>query len=162
MQTSSRARSDSLSSASSGSSSTLAYAEETSTVRTTRQKIDRRPASTWWAKPKSSMSYAELFCSLAATPESMHELKPETLDRGPMPTQSVARENLFIVTRSAAPFLLQSLSYWLFPGEFRESSENLADFPRLQMARRAGVPRLPRLVHRICAMHGPTHDTVLH
>jgi hypothetical protein len=63
------------------------------------------------------MTTAEKICNLATCPTSMHELKDEDVDRGPIPTQSTLRENFFIVTRGMVPIALQALSYWAFPSE---------------------------------------------
>lgn len=78
----------------------------TGNPRTTRQLKDWRPVSTFYRKSwcvqsstmaplrwltrfhsRKQMSFAELVCFQAVCPEELHELKPESLDRGPLPTQ---------------------------------------------------------------------------
>lgn len=113
-----RAPSPTLSDASTSSSdSPITYATAAAPKKATRQAKDWRPPSTFYLKPFSEMTTAERICNLATCPESMHELKDEDLDRGPVPTQSVARENLFILSRGMIPLVLQGLSYWAFPSE---------------------------------------------
>lgn len=86
--------------------------------KTTRQKVDRRPVSTFWTKPRSEMTFAERICNLATCPPTMHELKSEDIDRGPVPRQSVLRENVFIITRAIVPLVIHAAAYWLYPGKF--------------------------------------------
>lgn len=113
-----REPSPTLSDASTSSSdSPIKYATGVTPKKATRQAKDWRPPSTFYLKPFSEMTTAERICNLATCPESMHELKDEDLDRGPVPTQSVFRENLFILTRGMLPLVLQGLSYWAFPSE---------------------------------------------
>ncbi|GAA5820816.1 hypothetical protein JCM10212_002099 [Sporobolomyces blumeae] len=83
--------------------------------RTTRQLVDRRPPSTFYLKKKSEMTTAEYLCNLATCPPTLHELKDESLDRGPLPVHPVWRENLFIIRRGLVPLAIQQLSYWAFP-----------------------------------------------
>jgi hypothetical protein len=64
------------------------------------------------------MNPAEFLCSLADCPPTIHELKDEELDRGPMPRHPMWRENMFIITRGMAPIVIQQLAYWAYPGEF--------------------------------------------
>ncbi|BGP40619.1 hypothetical protein JCM10449v2_004581 [Rhodotorula kratochvilovae] len=85
------------------------------TPPTTKQKVDRRPPSTFYLKPLSEMTLAEKICNLATCPTSMHELKPESLDRGPVPRQSALKENVYIVSRALVPLAIQQASHWLFP-----------------------------------------------
>ncbi|BGO91940.1 hypothetical protein NBRC10512_001107 [Rhodotorula toruloides] len=113
-------RRDSSSSSSSEENETpISYATDpskppgTPAPRTTRQKVDRRPPSTFYLKPKSEMTLAERICNLATCPPEMHELKPESLDRGPIPTQSVVKENLYIFSRALAPLAVQQASHSL-------------------------------------------------
>jgi len=88
---------------------------EAPTPRTTKQKVDRRPPSTFYLKDTSQMTLAEQICNLATCPPEMHELKDESLDRGPPPVQPVWRENLFIASRAIVPLALHQLAYWAFP-----------------------------------------------
>lgn len=59
------------------------------------------------------MTLAERICNLATCPPEIHELKPESLDRGPIPTQSVVKENLYIFSRALAPLAVQQASHSL-------------------------------------------------
>ncbi|BGP50918.1 hypothetical protein JCM10450v2_006844 [Rhodotorula kratochvilovae] len=86
-----------------------------STPRTTKQKVDRRPPSTFYMKDRSEMTLAEQICHLATCPPEMHVLKDESIDRGPPPIQPVWRENAFIITRAFVPLLLQQMAYAAFP-----------------------------------------------
>ncbi|GEM07733.1 fatty acid hydroxylase superfamily protein [Rhodotorula toruloides] len=124
-------RRDSSSSTSSEEGETpISYATDpskppgTPAPRTTRQKVDRRPPSTFYLKPRSEMTLAERICNLATCPPEMHELKPESLDRGPVPTQSVMKENLYIGSRALVPLAVQqashSLGYCVELGTFDE------------------------------------------
>lgn len=63
------------------------------------------------------MTVAEKLCNLAVCPPEMHELKEFELDRGPIPTQSLIRENFFILSRALPPLLLQAACYKAFPSE---------------------------------------------
>jgi hypothetical protein len=63
------------------------------------------------------MNPAEFLCDLATCPASIHELKDEELDRGPVPVHSMTQENFFIITRGMAPIVIQQLAYWAFPSE---------------------------------------------
>ncbi|GAA5864158.1 hypothetical protein JCM5353_002844 [Sporobolomyces roseus] len=83
--------------------------------RTTRQKVDRRPPSTFYLKKKSEMNVAEFLCDLATCPTEVHELKDEKMDRGRPPTHPAWRENLFIISRGLAPLVVQQLAYWAYP-----------------------------------------------
>ncbi|CEQ42361.1 SPOSA6832_04159 [Sporobolomyces salmonicolor] len=83
--------------------------------RTTRQKVDRRPPSSFYLKKPSEMTWDERICDLASCPPSMHELKDETLDRGPIPVQPQWKENAFVISHGIVPIALQQLSYWAFP-----------------------------------------------
>ncbi|KDE04590.1 hypothetical protein MVLG_04970 [Microbotryum lychnidis-dioicae p1A1 Lamole] len=76
-------------------------------VRTTRQKVDRRPLSDWHLKPFREMTWAERLCKLAAAPEQVHELVPETVDRGPMPTNPWWNDNIFIISRAMIAPVIQ-------------------------------------------------------
>ncbi|ORY77625.1 hypothetical protein BCR35DRAFT_267036 [Leucosporidium creatinivorum] len=119
-QRSSSAGSDASSSAGSSTSDLITYATPAEPMvgpekRTTRQKVDRRPPSTFYLKPFSKMKMAEKVCNLATCPTEMHELKDEELDRGPIPTQSVLRENIFILSRGLVPLAIQAASYYVFP-----------------------------------------------
>ncbi|KAM0752997.1 hypothetical protein T439DRAFT_286401 [Meredithblackwellia eburnea MCA 4105] len=82
---------------------------------TTRKGKDYRPVSTFYLKPWKEMTHYERVCDLATCPESMHKVKDEGLNRGPVPRQSVLRENAFILSRGLIPILIQSASYWAFP-----------------------------------------------
>lgn len=123
-----RSNSATGSDASTTSSSPVTYADEASSasgesiiedvpVRTTRQKKDWRPKSTFFKKKLSQMTWHEKLCILADTPASIHELKDENLDRGPVPRQGTLRENLFILTRACLPLVVQAASYAAFPSE---------------------------------------------
>jgi len=72
-----------------------------------------------YLKDTSQMTLAEQICNLATCPPEMHELKDESLDRGPPPVQPVWRENLFIASRAIVPLALHQLAYWAFPRAFR-------------------------------------------
>ncbi|GAA6033027.1 hypothetical protein JCM8097_000107 [Rhodosporidiobolus ruineniae] len=85
------------------------------TPRTTRQKVDRRPPSTFYLKPVSQMTLAEKICNLATCPPEMHELKDDHLDRGPIPIQPAWKENAFILSRGLTPLAIQQAAYWLLP-----------------------------------------------
>ncbi|GAA5851144.1 hypothetical protein JCM9279_000337 [Rhodotorula babjevae] len=85
------------------------------TPRTTKQKVDRRPPSTFYLKPKSEMTLAEKVCDLATCPTSMHELKDESIDRGPVPRQPVLSENWYIIKHALVPLAVQQASHYLFP-----------------------------------------------
>lgn len=63
------------------------------------------------------MTIAEKICNLAVCPPEIHQLKPLTLDRGPMPTQSVLGEHLFILPRAFLPLVIQAACYYAFPGQ---------------------------------------------
>ncbi|SCV73328.1 BQ2448_7254 [Microbotryum intermedium] len=73
-------------------------------VRTTRQLVDRRPLSDW------DITWAERLCKLAAAPEQVHELVPETVDRGPMPTIPWWNDNAFILARA----LITTVLFYVF------------------------------------------------
>lgn len=65
------------------------------------------------------MTLAEKVCNLATCPTEMHELKEESLDRGPIPTQSIALENFFILSRGLMPLAIQAAAYYAFPSGCR-------------------------------------------
>lgn len=48
-------------------------------------------------------------------PEDLHLLKDESIDRGPVPSQGILRENIFILTRAIIPIAIHQASYWAFP-----------------------------------------------
>ncbi|KAK4046580.1 hypothetical protein OIV83_005950 [Microbotryomycetes sp. JL201] len=108
-------RSSSESSSSSGDDLVTYEEEQPKAPRTTRQKVDRRPASTFYKKPRSQMTLAERICSLATMPESLHYVVDESLDRGRVPFHAPWRENLFIWPRAAAPLAIHWLAYKAFP-----------------------------------------------
>ncbi|KAK4049227.1 hypothetical protein OIO90_005516 [Microbotryomycetes sp. JL221] len=117
-----RNRSPSSGSSSSSSDDLVTYEEEApfnidanvrKERRTTRQKVDRRPKSTFWKKPRSEMTLAERICSLAIVPETMHYIVDEKEDRGPVPYHSAWKENLFIWPRAAAPLVIQYIAHQL-------------------------------------------------
>ncbi|BGP00674.1 hypothetical protein RTG_03104 [Rhodotorula toruloides ATCC 204091] len=85
------------------------------TPRTTKQKVDRRPPSTFYLKRWRDQTWAERICNLATCPASMHELKDEGMDRGMPPVQPIWRENLFILSRALIPILLHQGALWAFP-----------------------------------------------
>lgn len=97
--------------------------------RTTRQKKDWRPKSTFWQKPYMQMSTSEKLCHLATLSPEVHELKEESLDRGPVPTKSVIPENLFILAIACTPLALQSLAYQYYPGKSFSTSQNMPQGP---------------------------------
>lgn len=112
-------RSASLSSDSS-SNSPIAYAEEPApAVRTTLQGKDWRKPSTFHLKAFKDQTLAEKICDLATCPESMHELKDADLDRGPVTTQSILGENIFVLSRALIPIVVQGIAYQAFPSTFR-------------------------------------------
>lgn len=84
---------------------------------TTRKGKDYRPVSTWYLKGWLAMSPAELICRLAVCPDSIHEVKPMDLDRGPIPTQSIVLENLFILAVATVPLVVQGWAYAIYPRE---------------------------------------------
>ncbi|SCV73332.1 BQ2448_7258 [Microbotryum intermedium] len=120
LQENKHARQRSNSGSSSGSSELISYADQEDVraeqpIKTTRQKVDRRPPSTFHKKKRTEMTLAENLCHIATCPDVMHELKDESLDRGPMPTRSLVRENIFIITRGVAPLLIQQAAYHYYP-----------------------------------------------
>ncbi|GAA6023318.1 hypothetical protein JCM10207_006232 [Rhodosporidiobolus poonsookiae] len=74
-----------------------------------------RPPSTFYLKSPAEMTVAEKICDAATCPAEVHEVKLPSLDRGPVPTQPVWRENVFILSRALVPLAVQQISYWLFP-----------------------------------------------
>jgi len=62
------------------------------------------------------MTLAEKICNLATCPTSMHELKDESIDRGPVPRQPVLSENWYIVRHALVPLAIQQASHYLLPG----------------------------------------------
>ncbi|KDE04586.1 hypothetical protein MVLG_04966 [Microbotryum lychnidis-dioicae p1A1 Lamole] len=113
-------RQRSSSGSSSGSSSLISYDDQEvvqpeQPVKTTRQKVDRRPPSTFHKKKRTEMTLAENLCHIATCPDVMHELKDESLDRGPIPTRSLFLENVFIITRGVAPMVIQQAAYHYYP-----------------------------------------------
>ncbi|GAA5841706.1 hypothetical protein JCM3766R1_005157 [Sporobolomyces carnicolor] len=83
--------------------------DATKSLRTTRQKVDRRPPSTLHEKARSQMTVDELVCSLALAPAELHTLTAESLDRGPIPTPSKLREHAFVLFYGGLPLLLHQL-----------------------------------------------------
>ncbi|GAA5895849.1 hypothetical protein JCM8208_005104 [Rhodotorula glutinis] len=83
--------------------------------RTTKQKVDRRPPSTFYLKDQNEMSMAEQICNLATCPPEMHELKDDSIDRGLPPVQPVWKENAFILSRAFVPIVLHQMAYTAFP-----------------------------------------------
>lgn len=61
------------------------------------------------------MNLANRICDLTRCPNDVYAVKPSTLDRGPVPTQPVWRENVFILSYAVAPLLVQQASYRLLP-----------------------------------------------
>ncbi|KAM0791922.1 hypothetical protein ACM66B_004176 [Microbotryomycetes sp. NB124-2] len=119
-----RARRSSSESSSSSGDDLVTYEEENGRSkdetthqvrRTTRQKVDRRPKSTFHLKPRSQMTLAERICDLATVPESMTFIVDEHVDKGPVPYHSPLWENLFIWPRAVAPLAIQYLAYRAFP-----------------------------------------------
>lgn len=100
-------------------SSDLSAAPLSGEGHTTRKGRDYRPPSTFLRKPRKSMTLAERICALAKAPEELHFIK--TVDRGPMPSQSLLRENFFILSRAVVPLLIQAASHWAFPSTFGRS-----------------------------------------
>ncbi|KAL8276963.1 hypothetical protein RQP46_010598 [Phenoliferia psychrophenolica] len=84
-------------------------------IKQTRQKIDYRPKSTLHFKTRAEMNWQERVAARGLMDQSYHELKPETLDRGPIPHHSIMREHLYIVSRGMVAPMLQQISYWIFP-----------------------------------------------
>lgn len=83
---------------------------------TTHHGKDYRPKSSFYLKPWSEMTHAERVCHLATCPEEMHKIVPEEVERGPIPTQSMVRENAFILSRAMVPLAIQAAAYSAFPG----------------------------------------------
>lgn len=80
----------------------------------TRQLVDRRPKSTWHLKPRAEQSIAEYVFTLFHK-ESLHEVKPLTLDRGPVPRASVLKENAQFLPMVLVPLAVQEVVYRYFP-----------------------------------------------
>lgn len=110
-------------SADSGNSSDIIEYDELETVqekrpkqfRTTRQKVDRRPASTFHTKKFKDQTNAERICNIATCPDEMHYLKDESLDRGPVPVLPAIPENLYILSRALFPLALHWGFHQLYP-----------------------------------------------
>jgi hypothetical protein len=62
----------SSSSSDSDGESEVSLKDEVKEIRTTLQKRDWRPASTFHLKKRSEMTWAEALCQLAVTPPSIH------------------------------------------------------------------------------------------
>ncbi|KAK4049226.1 hypothetical protein OIO90_005515 [Microbotryomycetes sp. JL221] len=83
--------------------------------RTTMQKVDRRPPSTFHLKPRSQMNLAERICLIALAPDESHYLVDATVDRGPVPRHPLWKQHWFIWPRAMAPLIIHHLSYRLLP-----------------------------------------------
>lgn len=85
--------------------------------RTTRQAKDWRPKSTLHLKIRNGepLTFWERISVFAIMPDAYHKLQPMDIDRGPIPTQSLLSDHLWILTWASPPFLLQQLSYWYYP-----------------------------------------------
>ncbi|KAL8290350.1 hypothetical protein RQP46_002608 [Phenoliferia psychrophenolica] len=108
----SESRSSSSPSNSSQESLVVEYADE---VKQTLQKKDYRPVSTLHRKTFAERTLAEHLVARALMPESYHELKPASLDRGPLPVRKSWEDHLWILPRAMAVPLIQQASYWAFP-----------------------------------------------
>ena len=102
---------------SNSSQDSLLLDEPAEDVKQTLQKRDYRPKSTLHHKARAQMTWQERIASRGLMPDSYHELKPATLDRGPIPRHSNIREHLYILSRGGFAPMLQQLSYWAFPGQ---------------------------------------------
>jgi hypothetical protein len=88
-----------------------------------------------------------------------HTLKPQTLERGPIPVHSTLREHFYILTRGTIPLVLQALSYHFFPSK---SCVLICDaictdgvpIARLSVVHLARLPRLPPLFHPLRPPNG--------
>lgn len=113
-----RTRSTSLSSSTSSSSSSLTAEpinEPIEVPKYTRQKVDRRPKSTFHLKAPKDMSLAEKLASKGTMSPAYHELQSLSTDRGPLPRHSVIYEHAWILSNALLPVLVQQLSYFFFP-----------------------------------------------
>ena len=71
------------------------------------------------------MSWAEYLCDLATCPAELHELKDESIDRGPVAEVPVWKEHAFILSRGLVPLVVQQLAYWALPStSLRDSSRS--------------------------------------
>lgn len=94
------------------------YSPPTGEGFTTRKGKDYRPPSTFYLKdPRKEMTASERLCYLATCPAEIHLVKDDRIDRGPMPTQSIFMENVFILSRALPPIIIQAISHWVFPSE---------------------------------------------
>jgi hypothetical protein len=66
--------------------------------------------------PSVAMTLSDAICDLARCPPELHDIKPPDFERGPVSTQSILQENIFILPRALLPLVLQQISYWLLPG----------------------------------------------
>lgn len=108
-------RSTSISSASSSSASD-ATEPIVEVPKYTRQKVDRRPKSTFHLKANKDMTLAEKLASKGTMSPAYHDLQPLSMDRGPLPKHSVLYEHAWILSNALLPVFVQQLSYYFFPG----------------------------------------------
>lgn len=114
-----------------------------SEVKQTRQGKDWRPKSTLHLKPRSEFDFYDWLADRGKMSDEYHELKPESIERGPIPTHSVLREHAWILPRSLVATGLQQLSYLIFPRELHEivARLELTEFISLQSTNgRCGSP----------------------
>ena len=109
-------RSTSISSASSSSASD-ATEPIVEVPKYTRQKVDRRPKSTFHLKATKDMTLAEKLASKGTMSPAYHDLQPLSMDRGPLPKHSVLYEHAWILSNALMPVFVQQLSYYLFPSK---------------------------------------------
>lgn len=88
-----------------------------SNVKQTRQAKDWRPKATLHLRRDDpTRTFFERLVTRALMTDEYHELKPLTLDRGPIPVHPVAKEHAWILSRAFVAPAIQQLSYWVFPG----------------------------------------------
>lgn len=108
-------RSTSISSASSSSASDATEPITVEVPLYTRQKVDRRPKSTFHLKAVKDMSLAEKLANKGTMSPAYHDLQSLSMDRGPLPKHSVLYEHAWILSNALMPVFVQQLSYFLFP-----------------------------------------------
>lgn len=109
----------SASSESISSSSSISDVDSTAAApvakKQTRQKVDRRPVSTFHLKSYAEQTWSERLADKGTMPAAYHELQDQDMDRGPLPTHSVVYEHAWILSNALAPVALQAISYAVFP-----------------------------------------------
>jgi hypothetical protein len=106
-----------LSDASSTGSTSASDLEPVIEEKTTRQAKDWRPKATLHLKIRNGdkLTFWEHLSRLAIMPDEYHKLQPADIDRGPIPTQSLLFDHVWILSWASPPFVLQQLSHWYFP-----------------------------------------------